>query len=38
LGPSPYADAMKFAVMTDPKVISGEAKKKYALLVGKYIR
>jgi 5'-methylthioadenosine phosphorylase len=37
LGPSPYADALKFAIMTDPKVIPVEMKERLKLLIGEYI-
>ena len=36
-GESPYASAIKNAVLTDRSTISEASKKKYALLVGKYL-
>ena len=31
-------DALKYAIMTDPKLISKEKKKKLSVLIGKYIK
>ncbi len=36
-GPSPYANALKSAILTDRTKISDESKRKYALLIGKYL-
>jgi len=36
-GPSPYASALKNAVITDRAKISGAARAKYQLLIGKYL-
>ena len=35
--PSPYANALKNAIITDRKAISAEAREKYKLLIGKYL-
>lgn len=35
--PSPYASALKNAIITDRKTISEESRKKYDLLIGKYL-
>jgi 5'-methylthioadenosine phosphorylase len=35
-GPSPYANALKNAIITDRSLISEESKKKYSLLMAKY--
>jgi 5'-methylthioadenosine phosphorylase len=36
-GPSPYASALKSSILTDRKVISEASRKKYDLLIGKYL-
>lgn len=36
-GPSPYASALKSSILTDRKMISEASRKKYDLLVGKYL-
>ena len=36
-GPSPFAGILKSAIITDPAHISGEAKKRLELLIGKYL-
>jgi 5'-methylthioadenosine phosphorylase len=35
--PSPFAEALKFAIMTDKKLIPEAAKEKLGLLIGKYL-
>ena len=35
--PSPYASALKNAILTDRNMISADARKKYELLIGKYL-
>jgi 5'-methylthioadenosine phosphorylase len=35
--PSPFAEALKFAIMTDKTVIPESAKEKLGLLIGKYL-
>ena len=35
--PSPYASAMKNAIITDRAAISDRVRQKYALLVGEYL-
>jgi 5'-methylthioadenosine phosphorylase len=35
--PSPYADALKYAILTDKKAIPGTVKEKLGLLIGKYL-
>jgi 5'-methylthioadenosine phosphorylase len=37
-GPSPYASALKNSILTDRQTISAESRKKYDLLVGKYLK
>jgi len=36
-GPSPYADALKFAILTKPDAIPAAAKEKLGLLISKYL-
>ena len=36
-GPSPYSDALKYAILTDKKAIPQSAKEKLGLLIGKYL-
>ena len=36
-GPSPYASALKNAILTDRALISDHVREKYALLAGKYL-
>ncbi|MDR3736164.1 MAG: S-methyl-5'-thioadenosine phosphorylase [Acidobacteriaceae bacterium] len=36
-GPSPYADALKFAILTQPDAIPAATKEKLALLLSKYL-
>ncbi len=36
-GPSPQANALKNAIITDRSLISDHSKKKYSLLMGKYL-
>jgi 5'-methylthioadenosine phosphorylase len=36
-GPSPFNEALKFAIMTDKTLIPAEAKERLGLLVGKYL-
>lgn len=36
-GPSPHANALKNAIITDRSLISDHSKKKYSLLLGKYL-
>ena len=36
-GPSPYADALKYAILTDRKAIPESAKERLKLLIGKYL-
>ncbi len=35
--PSPYASALKNAILTDRNIISADSRKKYELLIGKYL-
>ncbi len=37
-GPSPHASALKNAILTDRQTISAESRKKYDLLIGKYLK
>ena len=37
LGPSPYADALKYAIMTDPKAVPADVKERLKLLIGEYV-
>jgi len=37
-GPSPYASALKNAIITDRSLISAESRKRYDLLIGKYLK
>ncbi len=36
-GPSPYADALKYAILTDKKAIPESTKERLGLLIGKYL-
>jgi 5'-methylthioadenosine phosphorylase len=36
-GPSPYADVLKYAILTDKKAIPESTKEKLGLLIGKYL-
>jgi 5'-methylthioadenosine phosphorylase len=36
-GPGPYADALKYAILTDKKTIPPSVKEKLGLLIGKYL-